>query len=46
MELVNLVELTNNTVKDAELIFQQVRVHPEIDLLIYCGNAKSAQLAL
>lgn len=46
MELVDLVELTNNTEKDAELISQQVRLHPEIDSLIYCGNAKSAQLVL
>ena len=46
MELTGLVELTNNTEQDAELIARQLELHPEIDAMIYCGNAKSAQLAM
>lgn len=46
LELADLVELTNDTERDAALIDAQLTHHPEVDALIYCGNAKSAQLAL
>lgn len=46
MHLVELVELTNNTNKDARLIAETMERHPEINALIYCGNAKSAQPVL
>lgn len=46
VEMTELLELTNQTATDAELISASFQAHPEIDALIFCGNARSVQIAM